>query len=67
MTSPWLIGGAAIGAMAAFIHNPSLRDIQRRIIALRAAVMLLPYMWQAATERARNLYPEMVRRATYDV
>ena len=67
MTGAWLAGGIAIILMITAIHHPTLRDIQRRIIALRAAYMLAPRMWESAIERARADWPEMLRRAASDV
>ena len=67
MTRALIAGGIALALMGLAVHNPNLRTIQRRIIALRAAWMLVPRLWESAADRARRDWPEMLRRATIDV
>jgi hypothetical protein len=62
----WLAGGALILAMAVLAHNPTLKRVHQRIVALRAAWLLAREMWDGAMTR-RNRWSECYEKAKRDV
>ena len=67
MIDALLAGAGAILVAAIWVHSPTMRHIQLRVIQLRAAWMTIPQAWAAAKATARYEWPENVRRAQHDV
>jgi hypothetical protein len=64
--NPWVVGLSVIGATAVFTFGVTPRIWHRRIIRVRAFLMLVSEMYQGALAR-RSRWEECLERAKWDI